>query len=230
MQPGGAAKQKEIYAEESPMLLYPGFVTAVEEADGKEEKSPYFTHPSVGDIAQFETEPYAKGGESQCPYTDDEGGFLRGETQLAVEEFEKDEEKYACHEQSSEKPECPGHEFVISAHGCEYQHEPMHEIAKGIGMGYSAAPVAILFVEDSEVEKHVVEQEEKQTPFYERDVEPFEAFFAERPRVGGIFGVEEISCGDKEERHVERIDEISQEFGSFRMTCHHKDYSYPFGD
>lgn len=230
MQPRGGAKQKEICAEESPMFLYPGFVTAVKEADGKEEKSPDFAHSPVGDIAQFETEPDAKGGECQGPYTDYDGCFLRGDTQLAVEEFEKDEEKYACHEQPSEKPESPCHEFVISAHRREYQHEPMHEIAKGIGVGYSAVPVAVLFVEDSEVEKHVVEQEEKQTPFYERDIEPFEAFFAESPRVGDIFGVEEIACGDKEERHVEGIDEIRQEFGSFRMACHHKDYRYPLGD
>jgi len=80
------------------------------------------------------------------------------------------------------------------------------------------------------MEKHVVEQKEKETPFQERKVKSLESFFTKRPRIRQILKAEEITSCYEEQGHMKRIDEISQEFRCLRMAHHHKDYGYSFGN
>ena len=84
----------------------------------------------------------------------------------------------------------------------------MEEVAQTVGMCHSAAPVAELFVEQTDVEPKVMENKEEEAPFQERDIKSFESFHTECPGIVEIFSAEEISGGDEEERHVEYVDEI----------------------
>lgn len=97
-------------------------------------------------------------------------------------------------------------------------------------MGHASGPVAVLLVEYAEMEENIVEQKEKETPFHERHIEPPETLCAESPRIIGISCVEEIACCDEEERHVECVYEVCEEFGSFRVPYNHQYDGDAFGD
>ena len=93
-------------------------------------------------------------------------------------------------------------------------------------MCHTALPVAKLFVEYSRSVKEIVKKQVDQAPFYERDIEPFEAFGAESPGIVDRFLREEVACSNKKEGHVERVKKSVDYSRGFGMAYHHQDDAY----
>ena len=148
---------------------------------------------------------------------------------MVGKELVEHEEENAGHEQTTEKPEGSGHKLIISAHGCQDSHQAVGGIVPCVGMRHAPCPVAVGLIENAEMMPHIVKHQEKETPFHKGDVKPLESFCAEAPGIGEIFVAEEIAGSDKEERHVEGVDEVGDQFRRLSMSGHHQNDGYPFG-
>lgn len=94
-------------------------------------------------------------------------------------------------------------------------------------MGHTSGPVPKLFIEQSDLKPQIMKEKEKDAPFKKWNIESFESFDTERPRVVKIFSAEEISCRDKEQRHMEDIDKIGDKGRGLSMAHHHQDDGNP---
>ena len=75
--------------------------------------------------------------------------------------------------------------------------------------------------------KHIVQQKEEQTPFEEREVQPFDFSDTELTTRNHVdSGLEEESWANEKEGDVERIDEFVNDSGTARMPYNHQDNDY----
>lgn len=89
-------------------------------------------------------------------------------------------------------------------------------------MSNTAFPVAKLLVQQANLEKQVVQHEEQQAPFEKRHIESLETFLAEGPRVLQVLLVKEIARSNKENWHVEQVDESHQQRWPLGMPRTHQ--------
>jgi hypothetical protein len=82
--------------------------------------------------------------------------------------------------------------------------------------------VTILVVDNVQVEKHVVDEQEKDSPFQEGEVKALDAFDDERLLVREVSCAEEITCRNKKQRHMELVEKVTEESGTVGMTNHHQ--------
>ena len=104
------------------------------------------------------------------------------------------------------------------------------DLVPGVGVGDAARLVAVLFVENTDVEHPVVDDQEKHRPFDKRPVKPFYPLLDEGGFIVEVFQREEIACGDEEERHVEFEDKPAEPPRSLGMCDHHQNNGYTFAD
>lgn len=97
-------------------------------------------------------------------------------------------------------------------------------------MRYSSFPVSVLFVEDAYMEPYIMQQEEENAPFQKGEVESFYTLADEGPWLVDVFVAEEITGGDEEEWHVERIHEIEYAVRCVGVAEHHEYYGNSFAD
>ena len=91
-------------------------------------------------------------------------------------------------------------------------------------------PVAILLIENSNLEHQVVQHQEQQAPFHKWHIQPLEALLAEKPRVLLVFLTKEIACCYEKQRHVKQVDEVDDKPVALGVTDAHQDNGYSFAN
>jgi hypothetical protein len=228
---GTGAQQHEEHDGLRPVFAELVLILAVEYAKREEEYAPTFAYAALNDSDDFQPVVNLEQRYYQGKCADDERDSGLVEPALAVVQQQVQHEKhYARDKQCPEEPERSGEELVVAAHREDNAEHALNECLPVVGVGYPVLPVAELLIEDAHLEKQVVDDEEEQAPFDERDVKPLETLLAERPRVIEILLAEEIPCRDEENGHVEQIDEIDEQLGTFGVSHYHQYDGYALAD
>ena len=172
-------------------------------------------------------EPCEPDGE----YGNHDGHRAVGEPLVAaVEQQIEDEEHDARHQQRPEEPEGARQELVVAAHREDDVYQPLPELEPVVGVGDTVRPVAVLLVQQPDLEKQVVEDQEEDAPLDKGHIQPLDPLHAESPRVTQVFLVKEIARRDEEQRHVEQVDEVHEQFGPLGVARTHQDDGYRLAD
>ena len=81
---------------------------------------------------------------------------------------------------------CATEKLVVTTHGSNHRPQILLHLVPGVGMGYTASPVAILLVEDAKVEHPVMDNQKEYCPFEEGHIESLEAFLDKGCLVGEV--------------------------------------------